>query len=292
MLEERRARFSEEGGVARDEREVERRRRALERRSVERLGGGPELVGRPLERSRFAKRRAERVPRLCRLDSEARRGEEPDTLRQERGRTRGVGAGQQRAEVEQRCRPLHGIAVTGIARQALFELADRVHPRILLDVRVLVAGVGNVLRRDDGFGVAVIDRLAREALPPGVVAMDFGIGGIHLVQELLDPVAALIVVDAVELGGRPGTVSVVRPVVRKPEGRDDLADMHYSTPDRALMLAGALDVLPSTVWVVGCEPLDASSVGQGLTPPVEAAVDVAVAEIRSLLAALDIDSSA
>jgi hydrogenase maturation protease len=153
-------------------------------------------------------------------------------------------------------------------------------------VKVLVAGVGNVLRSDDGFGVAVARRLAAEGTPPDVRVLDVGIGGIHLVQELFDPFDALVVVDAVDLGRAPGTVLTIRPEIASPQGPDDLADMHYATPERALMLAGALGVLPKHVWLVGCQPRDADALGDELSPEVAAAVDAAVAEVRRLLAEL------
>jgi hydrogenase maturation protease len=153
-------------------------------------------------------------------------------------------------------------------------------------VKVLIAGVGNVLRGDDGFGVAVAQRLEHVHLPPDVRILDVGIGGIHLVQELYDDFDALIVIDAVDLGRTPGTVVTIRPDVAEPQGPDDLADMHYATPERALMLAGALGVLPKTVWLVGCQPRARDEVGEGLSPEVERAVEPAVAEVRRLLAEL------
>ena len=148
---------------------------------------------------------------------------------------------------------------------------------------MLIAGVGNVLRGDDGFGVAVAHRLEREGVPENVRVYDVGIGGIHLVQELYDAFDALIVVDAVDLGREPGTVLTIRPDVASPRGPDDLADMHYATPERALMLANALGVLPETVWLVGCQPRDRDEIGEGFSPEVAAAVDTAVAEVRRLL---------
>lgn len=155
-------------------------------------------------------------------------------------------------------------------------------------VQVLVAGVGNVLRGDDGFGIVVAQRLEREA-PPGVRVVDIGIGGIHLVQELLDPVDALVVVDAIDLGRPPGTVLVTRPEVRDvaalslQERRDELADMHYATPERAFMLARGLGVLPPSTWVVGCQPTDAARYGEGLSPPVARGVEAAVREVRRVV---------
>jgi hydrogenase maturation protease len=155
-----------------------------------------------------------------------------------------------------------------------------------MDVNVLVAGVGNVLRGDDGFGVAVVQRLEAEGVPEGVRVMDVGIGGIHLVQELQDPVDALIVVDALDLGRPVGTLMTMRPEIRQPRGRDDLADMHYATPERALMLAGALRRLPKDVWLVGVQPQDADRLGDDLSPVVAAAVQPAVREVRRLLSEL------
>jgi hydrogenase maturation protease len=162
-------------------------------------------------------------------------------------------------------------------------------------VKVLVAGVGNVLRGDDGFGVAVVEHLANEKLPDQVRVMDVGIGGIHLVQELMaEPVDVVVVVDAVEMDRPPGTILVIRPLVEEveylplAEKHDRLADMHYSTPDRALMLANAVGALPEKVWVIGCEPLDAHSLGEGLSEPVEHAIVSAIDEIRSIVRAAGI----
>ena len=152
-----------------------------------------------------------------------------------------------------------------------------------------MAGVGNVLRGDDGFGVEVAQLLLRRPVPAGVKVMDVGIGGIHLVQELHDPVGALVVIDAVELGRPPGTLAVIRPTIREPQGPDDLADVHYANPERALMLAGALGVMPPVAWLVGCQPLDAERVGEGLSPEVAAAVGPAAAEVRRLAGELGVE---
>jgi hydrogenase maturation protease len=162
-------------------------------------------------------------------------------------------------------------------------------------VKVLVAGVGNLLRRDDGFGVEVARRLSQEALPPGVRVVETGIGGIALVQELQEGWDALVVVDTVDLEKEPGTVLVIRPEVIDvqtlswEERHDLMADMHLATPWRALMLARALGVLPERTLEIGCQPLDPQGVGEGLSDPVKAAVDVAVAETLRQVAELVAD---
>ena len=156
-------------------------------------------------------------------------------------------------------------------------------------MRVIVAGVGNLLRGDDGFGVRVAEHLARGDVPPGVRVLDIGIGGIHLVQELLTPVDVLVVVDAVEMGREPGTVLVIRPEIADVAGmplaqrHDELADMHYATPERAFMLARGLGVLPPVTWLVGCQASKSDRPGEELSASVRAAIDVAAAEVRRLV---------
>jgi hydrogenase maturation protease len=159
-------------------------------------------------------------------------------------------------------------------------------------VRILVAGVGNVLRGDDAFGVEVAQRMAELALPAGVRVVETGIAGVALVQELQEGWDVLIVVDAVDHGRPPGTVMLIEPDVLDvttlsvSERRDQLADMHLATPERSMMLARALGVLPPTVLMVGCQIADPDAVGRGMTDAVAAAVDVAIEEIQRYLATL------
>ncbi|MBL7488056.1 hydrogenase maturation protease, partial [Frankia sp. AgW1.1] len=64
--------------------------------------------------------------------------------------------------------------------------------------RTLVAGVGNVLLGDDGFGVAVVGRLAAgPQLPPGVTVADYGIAGTHLAFDAAGGCDELLLIDAV-----------------------------------------------------------------------------------------------
>lgn len=160
--------------------------------------------------------------------------------------------------------------------------------------RVFVAGFGNLLRGDDGFGVIVARRLLAGSVPHGVTVLDVGIGGIHLVQELLEGADGLVVVDAVAVDRPPGTVIVMHPDVMDVdelparERRDALADMHYATPERALMLARAMGVLPEEVFLVGCQPADAETLGDTLSSVVRSAVDTAAAEVRRVVSSLGI----
>lgn len=159
---------------------------------------------------------------------------------------------------------------------------------------IIVAGFGNVLRKDDGFGVAVAERLLQDPVPDDVMVVEVGIGGIHLVQELLDRRDALIIIDAVDLDRPPGTLVVIEPPttdltsLESSDRRDLLADMHYATPDRALLLLDALGVRPATTLIVGVAAVDAEGWGQGLSAPVAGAVEPAVREVRRLVTELGV----
>jgi hypothetical protein len=61
--------------------------------------------------------------------------------------------------------------------------------------QILVAGIGNIFKGDDAFGVEVVQRLAQSPLPDGVKVVDFGIRGIDLTYALLDGYDAAILVD-------------------------------------------------------------------------------------------------
>lgn len=160
--------------------------------------------------------------------------------------------------------------------------------------KVLIAGVGNVLRQDDGFGIEVARRLLeRGGLPDGVTVVETGIGGIHLVQELMTGYDALMLVDAVERGGEPGRIYVLEADVDDirtlpPEKkRDFLADMHYTNPDRALMLAKALDALPPRVFILGCEAADHDDFAMGLSEAVREALPAAVERVETWVEQFD-----
>ena len=168
-------------------------------------------------------------------------------------------------------------------------------------MRAVVACFGNVLRADDGVGPAVAQALLSVSLPPGALVMEIGIGGIHLVQELLSsPVDVLLVVDAVDLGRPAGTVLVQRPDVLDvstlsvDRRRDELADMHLATPARALMVARGMGVLPPVTLVVGVQTTDTQEPRYGLSDVTAAAVPAAVREVVRLLseqALLNVDEA-
>lgn len=141
-----------------------------------------------------------------------------------------------------------------------------------------MAGVGNVLRGDDGFGPAVIERLGE--LPVGVESVETGIGGVALLQELLAGCDGFVLVDAVDRDAVPGTLFELRPEVGEAV---HVADVHLANPDRVLSIAKTMGVLPGRVRIVGCQPAQVDELGQGLSEVVESAVEQAAAIVRRIV---------
>lgn len=153
--------------------------------------------------------------------------------------------------------------------------------------RVLIAGVGNVLRGDDGFGIRTLERLRKSALAsrPSVRFWESGIAGISLVQELMDRYDALVVLDAVDRGGAPGELHVIEPDLEtlRREAAPPAIDLHEAKPDGVLRMAAALGVLPERVWIVGAQVEDCDELVEKLSPPVLASVSEACKNVDALV---------
>jgi hydrogenase maturation protease len=150
-------------------------------------------------------------------------------------------------------------------------------------------GVGNVLLGDDAIGVRVIDALrdaaAREpgALPEGTRLVDGGTLGLDLLGVVGDS-SGVVLVDAVRLGGLPGTVSVLSgdAVARAGGHRDGQAT---GAIGELVAVARLMRWLPESLTLVGVEVADLAF-GVQLSPVVEgaipAAMDAALSELRRL----------
>lgn len=148
-----------------------------------------------------------------------------------------------------------------------------------MSARVLVVGVGNLFLGDDGFGVEVARRLLEAPVPDGVKVADFGIRGVHLAFELLDPPQLLIAVDAVSRGGAPGTLYVIDPELEAvPEMQ---ADAHGMSLVAVFGQVRAMGGRLPPIRIIGCDVEDVSE-RMGLSDAVAQAVPEAMALVREL----------
>jgi len=155
--------------------------------------------------------------------------------------------------------------------------------------RILVAGIGNVFLADDGFGVAVAQRLLARPQPPGVAVVDVGIRGLDLAYTLQEGWDAVVLVDAAPRGEAPGTLSIIEPALDADDGR--APDGHAMDPVHVLRLARRLGTVPARVRLVACEPATVTpatdaEIAAELSGPVRAAIEPAVALIERLVGEL------
>lgn len=146
--------------------------------------------------------------------------------------------------------------------------------------RVAVVGIGNPLAGDDGAGPAVVEELRRRsAALPGVLFVCLE-GDLFAVADLLPRARRFVFVDSV-IGPPPGTV------VRRPPTAAAFAPSLHQADIGAVMAAfAALELVhpfpPWEVWGIAIAP--PRELGEGLTPPVAAAVAALAAELERTLA--------
>jgi hydrogenase maturation protease len=163
--------------------------------------------------------------------------------------------------------------------------------------RILVAGVGNIFLGDDAFGVEVVRQLARRRRRDNVAIMDFGVRGLDLAYAILDEnYEAVILVDAVQRGGAPGTLYVIEPdasvgnkdgdPIDSPEAVSRTLDTHNMDPARVLRLVKAMGGNVKRILMVGCEPStsdDYDDLAAGLSERVRASISQAVSMVETIV---------
>ncbi len=134
---------------------------------------------------------------------------------------------------------------------------------------VVVIGIGNIVRSDDGLGVRTVERL-REShqYPPEVDLIDGGTIGLLLLPHLAGARLAIII-DAINTGVAAGAlIRIVDPIGAFTTGLTPhdvgLADL--------LDAARMTDAWPETLILHGVQPLS-TAIGTDLTPPVMGALD-------------------
>jgi hydrogenase maturation protease len=152
---------------------------------------------------------------------------------------------------------------------------------------IVVIGIGNTLLGDDGVGVRVVAELGRLVerdpglLPADTRLVDGGTLGIDLLP-VIRGARAVLLVDGMDLGRRPGSVEVLRGT--------EIGQAAGGVGD--LIAAGRLTGwLPPSVALTGIQ-VGEIEIGQSLSPSVEAALPVAVEASRREVYAMAAPSAA
>ena len=134
---------------------------------------------------------------------------------------------------------------------------------------ILVLGIGNILLRDEGVGVRVIEQMQEIPVPEEVELVDGGTAGADLLDVLAER-RKVIVIDAVQSDCEPGTVLrfTAADLVR-PDGVG--MSLHEVGLGEALTMTKQLGCAPGDVVVFGIKPKD-TTCGLELSEEVEASV--------------------
>lgn len=149
---------------------------------------------------------------------------------------------------------------------------------------IIVIGVGNAYRHDDGVGLAVAGHLRRR--DRSGVTVDESDGEPTSLMDLWAGADLAVIVDAVEAGGEPGRIH--RLCSLHPAAASGKAvGFHNVSLGAAAELARALGRMPRRMLFYGVQVLDLTP-GIGLTPAVATAADRLAAEIGDVLDALPV----
>jgi len=135
----------------------------------------------------------------------------------------------------------------------------------------LILGVGNLLLTDEGIGIHAVRKLLEmNGLPEDLEIVDGGSAGLDLLYYL-EGVDRLVIVDAVETGGPPGTI--VRLAGDKiPAYMALKISPHEITLPDFLAAAKLRDLYPKEVIVWGMQP-QSLDVGVELSPALAQMLD-------------------
>jgi len=145
-------------------------------------------------------------------------------------------------------------------------------------LKILIAGIGDILRKDDGFGPEVVKRLEKsERLPENAVIKDYGTSSFDLLFDLKD-FDEVIFVDSMEFDGDIGEIREIVPKTKKLDEEEVVRSINMSLHEIELQkiidLMFSLDILPKNVLILGFRPKDLR-MGLGLPKEVDLAVEKA-----------------
>jgi hydrogenase maturation protease len=142
--------------------------------------------------------------------------------------------------------------------------------------RILVAGLGNLLLKDDGVGVHAVRALQLDP-PPGALIVEVGTAVLDALH-LLEWADKILAVDAMAAGGAPGTAYCF--------GIGDVSQSDVRASLHELSLINALHMVnrnaPPDIVLLGMEP-ETIDYGLELSPPVAGSLPRLTSAVREIV---------
>jgi hydrogenase maturation protease len=155
--------------------------------------------------------------------------------------------------------------------------------------KVIILGVGNILLKDEGVGIRVIERLRRDYLfPDNVTLIEGATDGIDLLS-VIRHAEYIIIVDAITSGQAPGQILKFSP--EKLSARNNTPhSLHQLGLHEVLQMAKTLDGKLPTITILGIVPEDVSGYGLELTELMRSRIPLVLELILNELAKLKIEA--
>ena len=139
---------------------------------------------------------------------------------------------------------------------------------VLHPAEVTILGVGNVILKDEGFGVRVAEYLDHNyTFPDSVQIVDGGTLGIELTQYVTGT-NKLLVIDSINGGAEPGTVFRFHNDAIMEHFQDKLSAHEVGIQDVLALLTVTGHKIPDVI-VIGAQPFDVEA-GVGLSDGMQA----------------------
>ena len=146
-----------------------------------------------------------------------------------------------------------------------------------------ILGIGNILLRDEGFGVHCVQRLQEEYLLPGDLrVLDGGTAGI-MMAPFMESVQTLYVIDTINLDHRPGTIRCFSDQDIRAGNIQGMMSPHQVGLLEILALCRLRERAPEWVELITIVPADIST-GLGLSPALQPRVATVLSLLRRKLA--------
>jgi hydrogenase maturation protease len=148
------------------------------------------------------------------------------------------------------------------------------------DSRLKVIAVGNDLYGDDGVGNAVLHELEKMSEMKDVELIDGATDALGLIDYFPDT-DHVIIVDAAQMGEKPGTVKVFSKEEIKLKIKMDHLSIHGISLAETFEIAKMVDSLPEKITIIGIEPKNIG-ISQALSDVVMRSIPEVVSNIINL----------
>ena len=153
--------------------------------------------------------------------------------------------------------------------------------------KIGVIGIGNPLRRDDGIGIVLLEKIQKikTSFDDSIEYIDGGTGGMNLLH-LLPNFECIVFIDAVYFGGKPGESKLftIQDVIS--EKKLVTLSTHGSDFFQILQLSKQLHELPDTIVFFGVQPKD-TSFGHHISTELKQKIDVLIQDLQKEIQSLD-----